>query len=465
MNNTDSIIQLKVYETIFEFCYDPLYVIDGEGKFLKVNEAFSRFYGYPQKELIGKNIDDFYDLKGFSSVTAKKALEKGMRVTDKEVTSSNREILVTATPVFSEENEVVRVVCNIRDMTERLNQKSNLEKENNSVKNAERKIEGTVKEENQDTIIIRSQNVKDSFNLGKRVADVRSTVLILGESGVGKNVLAQSIHQNSSRCDGPFIEINCGAISETLLESELFGYTPGAFTGANKDGKKGHIEMAKNGTIFLDEVGEMSQSLQVKLLHFLQSKRITRIGSSKPIEVDVRVIAATNRNVETLVKDGKFRQDLYYRLNVVPINLPPLRERQEDIVPLIMFFLRKYKEQYGIFRKMSNKAIDKLIQYSWPGNVRELQNVIERLVVTTIEDTITLKNLPSNILNDNYDELTISNNTITTCRSDEVEAQEIISYYKKYKSTYKAAAALGMSQSTFFRRLRRYEELYGKIFE
>lgn len=221
--------------------------------------------------------------------------------------------------------------------------------------------------------------------------------------------------------------------------------------------------MAHKGTILLDEVGEMSQSLQVKLLHFLQSKKITRVGSSTPIKVDVRVIAATNRNVEQLVKEGEFREDLYYRLNVVPIYLPPLRERVDDIEPLIMFYLQKYKDLYGINRKISDKALAKLIQYSWPGNVRELQNVVERLVVTTLETTIYPDDLPENILNHANNVLEISSGTVLSRSAEEREAHTIISTYQRYQSTYKAAKALGMSQSTFFRKLRSYEKKYGKV--
>ncbi|NWQ43422.1 sigma 54-interacting transcriptional regulator [Bacillus sp. EB106-08-02-XG196] len=461
MRSHESTILLQVFETIFEFCYDPLYVIDGEGRFLKVNEAFSRFYGYSQKELIGKNIDEFFDLKGFSTVTAKKALEKGMRVVDEEVTGSTRLIRVTGIPVFNEDNDVACVVCNIKDITNKLEGNVPVNKQDYHMES-----EGLITEKRIDAITSRSKNIEEAFNLGKRIANVNSTVLILGESGVGKNVLSRFIHQNGYRSNGPFIEINCGAISESLLESELFGYTSGAFTGAKKDGKKGHIEMASNGTLFLDEVGEMSQATQVKLLHFLQSKTITRIGSSTPIEVDVRVIAATNKNVENLVRDGKFRQDLFYRLNVVPITVPPLRERMEDILPLIQFFIKKYSEMYGIEKQISQHALKKLIEYRWPGNVRELQNVIERLVVTTIEDVISVENLPENILEgSNYPFIpNVENRSMLTKKSIEFEAQEILSYYQKYGSTYKAAAALGMSQSTYFRKLRKYEKKYGDLF-
>ncbi len=236
--------------------------------------------------------------------------------------------------------------------------------------------------------IAESQLMKGVIDTAKKVAPFDATVLITGESGTGKEVLARYIHKNSKRSDKPFIAINCGAIPDDLLEAELFGYKKGAFTGASSD-KKGIIEEAEGGTLLLDEIGELPLNLQVKLLRVLQEGEIKPLGSSKAKKVNVRFIAATNKNLEELVKKGLFREDLFYRLNVISINIPPLRERKEDIIPLAKFFIKKYATKYSIKPKiLSEKAISELIEYNWPGNVRELENIIERTMLISQGDVI-----------------------------------------------------------------------------
>lgn len=234
--------------------------------------------------------------------------------------------------------------------------------------------------------------MKEVYRLAKRVASTSSTILILGESGTGKEVLAKYIHFQSNR-KGPFVAINCAAIPEELLEAELFGYEKGAFTGAIKS-KPGKFEIANEGTLFLDEIGELSSKLQAKLLRVLQEKEVERLGGNSPIKVEVRIIAATNKDLEKEVKEGTFREDLYFRLNVIPIKVPPLRERKEDIPLFINFFLRKICEREGIpLKRLSDKALKKLMEYNFPGNVRELENMIERLVILTEKDIITEEDL------------------------------------------------------------------------
>ncbi len=244
-------------------------------------------------------------------------------------------------------------------------------------------------------LVFRSEKMKEVVELAIRVAKSDATVLIRGESGVGKELVVDLIHENSPRKDKPLVKINCAAIPSELLESELFGYRKGAFTGAVAD-KKGKFEEADGGTIFLDEIGDMPVQLQAKILRVLQSKEIEPLGG-KPKKIDVRIIAATHRNLEELVKQGKFREDLYYRLNVVPITIPPLRERKEDIKPLVEHFLEKFNRKYGRNIAISKSAIDLLESYEWPGNVRELENLIERLVVVSSDLTITPDDIPSEI--------------------------------------------------------------------
>ncbi len=439
-------IDSRMFETIFEDSHDPIYVIDSHGEIIKVNHACSRFCGYPKNEIVGKNLHGLEGTNFLYSNTVREALKSGKRVSNWEKTDSHRDMMITAIPVFGDGNRVERIICTIKDITELSKLKMKIKEVNTTIKQYETRM-NTAIAKNDQPIILRSKEIKKAFDIGKKVANVNSTVFILGESGVGKNVLARMIHEHSLRKRGPYIEINCGAISETLLESELFGYEGGAFTGAKKEGKKGHIEMAHSGTIFLDEIGEMTNALQVKLLHFLQSKTITKVGSSTPLKVDVRVIAATNQNIEQMVQKGSFRKDLFYRLNVIPIKLPPLRERKADILPLVIHFLNVYKHQYNLEKELMPEVIDKLLHYSWPGNVRELQNVVERLVVLSENSNIHIDDLPEELLKDEK----------SLYVEEDLEAHKIITFYNRYKSTYKAAEALGMSQSTFFRKLRRYK--------
>ncbi len=245
-------------------------------------------------------------------------------------------------------------------------------------------------------LVGKSKQILEIVDMIKSVAPTPATVLLTGESGVGKEVFAKAIHYTSPRADKPFIKINCAAIPEDLLESELFGYEKGAFTGAHTS-KKGKFELANGGTIFLDEIGDMPLLLQSKLLRVLQEKEVERLGGSKPIKVDVRIIAATNKDLEKMVYEGTFREDLYYRLNVISIHIPPLRERREDIPPLVYYFLEKFNKQYGKNLKISEKLMDIFLRYDWPGNVRQLQNTIERMVILAKGDILTEENLPLDI--------------------------------------------------------------------
>lgn len=249
-----------------------------------------------------------------------------------------------------------------------------------------------------ENIIGQSEKMQQVFETVHRIAKTQATLLLLGESGTGKELIAKSIHFLSDRSNKPFVKVNCAAIPEGLIESELFGHEKGAFTGANQQ-RKGRFELADKGTIFLDEIGEISLSLQAKLLRVLQEREFERVGSEKTIKVDVRVIAATNRNLEELVSKGEFRQDLFFRLNVIPIYIPPLRERREDILPLIEHFTEKFNKNYGKKIKFSDKALNLLINYNWPGNVRELENTIERLTLMAKEGIIRESDLPANIKN------------------------------------------------------------------
>lgn len=245
-------------------------------------------------------------------------------------------------------------------------------------------------------VIYQSEKMREVLDAAWRVSQSKATVLLRGESGTGKELIARAIHYHSKRCDKSFISVNCAAIPDTLIESELFGHEKGAFTGATQT-RLGRFELAHEGTLFLDEVGDIPMSTQVKLLRVLQEKRFERVGGTKSVSVDVRIIAATNRDIEEAVRRGAFREDLYYRLNVVPIRIPPLRERKEDIPPLVGHFLQIYNEENGRDIKISNEALDTLLMYDWPGNVRELENCVERMIVMAKDEIIMAEDVPVNI--------------------------------------------------------------------
>ncbi len=310
-----------------------------------------------------------------------------------------------------------------------------------------------------DNIIGESQIIKNTKSEALMASKSTSTVLIIGESGTGKELFARAIHNHSQRSENPFIAVNCAAIPDNLLESELFGYEEGAFTGAKKGGNLGKFELADKGTIFLDEIGDMSLHLQAKLLRVLQEKELNKIGSNLNKSIDVRVIAATNKNLENMVSNGLFREDLYYRLNVIPINLPSLRERKEDIPLLIDFMVKEYAKKLDKdVEYVDESVLETLIKYKWPGNIRELQNIIEYSVNMSSSNRITVDILPSQIKQKPKNQVSMEIEDIETL--DELERREIIKALNKYKDYKKdkdlVAKALGISRATLYRKLDKY---------
>ncbi|MEH7502987.1 sigma 54-interacting transcriptional regulator [Neobacillus drentensis] len=310
------------------------------------------------------------------------------------------------------------------------------------------------------SMVVHSQKMKDVLNTIEMVSKVSTTVLLLGESGVGKEMIAKTIHQLGNRRSKPFIAMNCGAIPENLLESELFGYVGGAFSGANKNGAPGKFELANEGIIFLDEIAELPLNLQVKLLRILQEKEVTPLGSSKPIHIDVQIIAATNQSLEKMVREGRFREDLYYRLNVVPIEIPSLRERTEEIPYLIYHFVGKYNTLYHRNINILPDAIDLLCIYDWPGNVRQLENTIERIVVTSkelnVDSSLVYKFIPKKAA---LKEPPIIHHIMPLQEAvDMIEEQLITMAIDKYKSVKLAAKVLDVSQPTMSRKYKKIRE-------
>jgi transcriptional regulator with PAS, ATPase and Fis domain len=308
-------------------------------------------------------------------------------------------------------------------------------------------------------VIAESQEMKYLLAQVYRIALYDSTVLITGESGVGKEVIANLIHLNSPRRKEPFIKVNCTAIPENLLESQFFGYEPGSFTGALRQGKSGIFEVANNGTVFLDEIGDLPMSLQGKLLRVLQEGEVMRIGGTKPQKVDVRIIAATNKDLMELISRKIFREDLYYRLNVIPVDIPPLRKRREDIMPLLKYFSKKYEKKFGLTKQFLPETLEMMLNYSWPGNVRELRNIVERLFVTT-EPGADIR--PSTLMRGGFLKADppktkgayVVVHSVGTLKDavEELERLMIRLAFQKYGSVQKVAKALGVDPSTIWRK-------------
>jgi len=455
----DTVKQLyRELEAIFDASYDELFVVDAEGVTLRVNSACERLEGVKPQDLIGRNVKDLAQEGFFYPSIAEEVVRTKQRITTVQDTRMGKKVITTSNPVFNEKGEVVRVVSNCRDITEMNYLRQQLEHSERLTRHFSKELaKVTAKLMGLDDVVAYSVPMKRCLELAERVADVDSTVLLLGESGVGKDVLARVIHRLSHRSEGPFIKVNCGAIPEQLLESELFGYEPGAFTGARRDGKAGLFEVADGGTLFLDEVAEIPMPLQVKLLNAIQERQVRRIGGHKATHLDVRLIAATNQDLPRRVEEGFFRQDLFYRLNVVPIEIPPLRERPADIPPLIFHFLDKLKRNYGIPKTFSSRAMDALLAYKWPGNVREVENLLERLVVTTDGDVVDLDDIPSHIRGDSAPQGAVTVGDVVPLEEAvrETERQLLLLALKMHGTSTAAARALGIHHSTVIRKARK----------
>ncbi|NLV16186.1 MAG: sigma 54-interacting transcriptional regulator [Syntrophomonadaceae bacterium] len=439
-------------DAIIESSFDGIFVSDGNGKPLRVNEAYSRITGIPHEMIMGQPIEGLINQGFFKESATLTALERRERVTISQEIQNGNTILVTSNPVFDEYGNIVRVVNNARDISELDRLRDKLVQAQTLSQHFQEELN---KYKIKDDYVIHSQKMKDLMSLSMRLGQVNTTVLIQGESGVGKEIIARTIHGYSHRNDKPMISINCAAIPESLLESELFGYAPGAFTGAKKQGNAGILEIAHEGTLFLDEVGELPLNMQSKLLRVLQQREITRIGSTEPIKINVRLIAATNRDLWEMVLRKEFRRDLFYRLNVVPIMVPPLRERREEIPFLIAFFLKRFNEKYGFSKRIDDKTIGILLDYDWPGNVRELENLIERLVVTSVGNTIREAGLPGA---EHQTSISIKLDKSFNLKDAvaELERELIQDAVNRLGSSRKVAKVMGVSQPTIVRKAARY---------
>lgn len=441
-------------EAIIESSSDGIFVTDSEGVVLRVNKAYEQITGYTADRLIGKSMHQLIAEGLFErSVTMEAIYHKKPFNTERKGVSGNT-LLVTGRPVLDERGEVFRVVVSVRDFNElnRLRHEVQYQRALAQHFAAELNVQ-RVRVNNK--LVAKSPAMMQVVELASRVAQFSTTVLLLGESGVGKEVLARFIHESSPRAEKPFIKINCAAIPETLLETELFGYAPGAFTGATREGKPGLFELAHRGSILLDEIAELPITLQAKLLRVLQDPEITRVGETKPRRIDVRVIASTNKKLAEEVKKGRFRGDLFFRLNVVPINIPPLRERIEDIIPLVSLFSQRLQDKYGTTKTFTADVLNHFLGYQWAGNVRELENQVERLFVVVPGKEIDLSYVDTfqgKMGKASPSKVTVHSLMPLKQAVQEVERQLIEKALVVYGSSYKAAEVLGVDPSTIIRK-------------
>lgn len=447
----------QVFYDILESIHDDFVIINKNGVIEKVLPNFQEMYGISAEEAVGKTVYEMEERKIFNPSIAIRVMKSKKRETILQLTGANKYLMCTAIPIMDKEGNIQRIISYTRDMTkyEALKKEySNLEQ----TLAAYSTQLGQLREERKENskIIGSSTAIRNVIDTIDKVAKFDANVLLTGESGVGKTLFAEAIHSASGRQDAPFITINCGAIPENLLESELFGYEKGAFTGASNEGKPGLIELSHKGVLFLDEIGDLPLHMQVKLLKVIQDKKVTRVGGIKEKQVDFRLIAASNKDILDLINQEKFREDLYYRINVISIHIPPLRERPEDVFPLATHFLERFGEKYEVKHILNNTAMSYLEQYSWPGNARELANVIERLVITEEEYVITENNLPTHIYNrKNIPEYDIKDRTLKSIL-EEVEKDVLIRSYREHGTTMAVAKALGISQPSASVKLSKY---------
>lgn len=449
-------------DTIIDSSNDGLWICDGDGNVLRINPASERLTCVKASDVVGKNMEELVNQGLINQSVTLEVLKTKKKVSIIQKTRYGKELFLTGTPVFDRKGTLFRVVVNERDLTDIKALKSALE-EKVALTNQYRQdlLEMQIEETRSRQIIAKTPEYIRIIQQAIKLGNVDSTVLILGESGTGKGVVADLIHKYSPRGCQPMIKLNCGSIPESLLESELFGYEKGAFTGALKAGKPGKFEMADRGIIFLDEIAELPLSSQVKLLRFLEDGHISRIGSTSSKKVDVRIIAATNRDLKGMIAKKQFRSDLYYRLNVIPLTMPPLRERRECLLPMINHFTEQFCKRYKKTDVMiSREALDALLQYSYPGNVREMINICERLVVMSYDGNVTREELPASV-RDSVEAVPPPIDAWQPGQTlqemlDQVERDILKKALGVHGTQVKVAASLGLNQSTVGRKMKKY---------
>jgi PAS domain S-box-containing protein len=450
--------------SVMDASSDGILISDDQGNVLYVNSAYESIKGLTREQMVGNNLRKLRDEdKLFNIAVSLVVLEQKKPASIIHEYITGKKALTTGCPIYDEDEQViVGVLSNTRDISGLINLRNELEVNKKLLQKYSNELQQLRQHHLQqyENFIYKSKTMAEMLQLALKVAQFDSSVLILGESGVGKELLAKFIHEQSPRAEGPYIRVNCAAIPTELFESELFGYEQGSFTGASSEGKPGMFELANEGTILLDEIGELPLTVQSKLLRVLQEKEVLRLGAQKPTKLNVRVLTATNEDLALEVKKGNFREDLFFRLNVVPITIPPLRERREDIPELIRYFIEKLNKRYKKNVFVSLEAMEIMTSYSWPGNVRELENLIEYLFIINTGDEIDMENLPAKIVADHV----LSTHDLPEAEQtgklnyllERFEKDILLSAIKIYPSIRKAAYALGINPSTLSRKLKKY---------
>lgn len=445
-------------ENIIEFSTDGIYVVNKEGITLTVNSTYEEMSGFKREELIGHHMSDLMKKGYFDQSVSLLVLQEKKRISILQRIGPQKDVIVTGNPVFDEGGDIEMVVTSVRDITQ-LNELTNELKKAKSFSEMSQNRYTFSTEGTDEKVIFQSTQMKEIIEKVKQIASFPTSVLLSGPSGAGKEVIANLVHQLSDRKDMPFIKVNCGAIPEQLLESELFGYEKGAFTGARQEGKVGLLELADKGTVLLDEVGELPLSLQVKLLRVLQEKQIQRLGGTKIKQLDIRIISATNKNLKELIEKGEFREDLYYRLKVIELSIPPLSQRPEDIESLLDHFFAYFCKLFNVEKHISPETKHILQSYHWPGNVRELRNLIESMIVSVPSLTIEPVDLPLHFSIHSYIE---SAHTLKQ-RMEQFEKRIIIDTLQKKPSIRKAAEYLGVDHSTLVKKIKRWNIIFPRL--
>jgi len=441
---------------IVDSCYEGLWICDGQANVIRINPASARINNVVPEDLIGRNMVDLV-LEGVIDRSASlEVIEKREVVNFMRTTNEGRRVLNVGTPIFDDHGDIAKVVVSERDITESDEMQRQLDEQSALNSQFQCQILEMQQAELASTkVVAKSPAMVRALNQALKVSQADSSVLILGESGVGKGLFADLIHVHSRRSKKPLIKINCGAIPETLIESELFGHEKGAFTGA-QSAKPGHLELADGGILFLDEIAELPLASQVKLLRFLEDGEVTRLGATKSKTVNVRIVAATHGNLEKMVEEKQFRLDLYYRLNVIPLHIPSLKERRDCIMPLIQHYVDMFSAKNGMQKRITHVAMEALLAYEWPGNVRQLMNICERMLVMADGEVIDIQDLPQNIVTNITHGPSRSEQMTLQQAMDSFERSILVDSMEEHGNQYRVAELLGVNQSTIARKLKRY---------
>lgn len=446
-------IKVEAYfDSILDLIDDGIYITDRSGKTLKANKAYEEHSGNKREETVGKNVQEIIKEKIFDVALNPEVIKTGKAIHN--VIQRNRKgkkVFLNANPVFDESGRVVMCVTFVRDISVLSDLREQIARQEKIINEYQQ-----MGKENQRKLdyMFQSEEMKEVYKFVEKIANTDVNVLIQGETGVGKDILSQRIHERSLRSDQVYFKVDCASIPENLIESELFGYAPGAFSGANTKGRAGFFEVANKGTLFLDEIGELSLFMQSRLLRVLQDKEIMRIGSNDIQKVDVRIISATNRNLEQAVRDGGFRKDLYFRLCGAVLTVPPLRESQSDIIPLANYFLDRFNIKYHKNIRFSKEVEEAFLHHGWPGNIRQMENLIQNLVILEDKIIMGVTNLPGDFQVDKSD-IDSADKSIYELIED-FERSLVKNALDKYGSISKAAKVLKVDRTTIFRKAKKY---------